>query len=257
MHLQPLLPLPPVRHRSIQKVVERCSVIVFDEVTEFVGDDVVDAGWACLDQLEIQQDAAFFGATAPAAFHEADTPHRASKVSKTRKRQAILQASLEELLSMLAVPGFQKLFHGRGTAFVRCGDFEESTDKLHTARFALRNPKAVLSPEVAVSFSVYESLRWHDRAKRRKTISLANDPAGSASHLSLYRLNRCINRSFDDHTSVWLHGDGQSLARRKAQAEFDGLTAIHQRLSTGHPFGHACNHCGLLSRAILMQPSRI
>lgn len=84
MHLQPLLPLPPIRHGSIEKVVERGCMVVFDEVAEFVGDDVVDARWACLDQLQVQQDAAFFGATAPAAFHEADTPVRRGEVSKTR-----------------------------------------------------------------------------------------------------------------------------------------------------------------------------
>lgn len=52
--LQPLLPLPPIRHGSIEKAVERRCVVVFNEVAEFVGDDVVDAGWACLDQLQVQ-----------------------------------------------------------------------------------------------------------------------------------------------------------------------------------------------------------
>lgn len=32
MHLQLLLPLPPVWHGSIEKVVERGCVVVFDEV---------------------------------------------------------------------------------------------------------------------------------------------------------------------------------------------------------------------------------
>ena len=83
MDFQPLLPLPPIRHGSIEKLVERGCVVVLDEVAEFVGDHVVDAGWACLDQLQVQQDSACFGATAPAAFHEADTPARWGKVSKT------------------------------------------------------------------------------------------------------------------------------------------------------------------------------
>lgn len=83
LRFQRLFSFPPVRHGSIEKVVERGCMVVFDEVAEFVGDDVVDAGWACLDQLQVQEDAAFFGATAPAAFHEADAPGRRGKVSKT------------------------------------------------------------------------------------------------------------------------------------------------------------------------------
>lgn len=137
MHLQLLLPLPPVRHGPVEKVIERGCVVVFDEVAEFVGDDVVDAGWACLDQLQVQQDAAFFGATAPAAFHEADAPTRWGKASKARRRQAMLKAGFEKQLSMLAVPGFQKLLRGRGTAFVGRGDFKEAIDKFHTAQIAL------------------------------------------------------------------------------------------------------------------------
>ena len=53
MELQPFLCFTPVRHNSIQKLVEGGGVVVFDQVAEFVGDDVVDAGWGSLDQEQV------------------------------------------------------------------------------------------------------------------------------------------------------------------------------------------------------------
>ncbi len=127
------LPLPPVRMARSEGGRTRC-VVVFDEVAEFVGDDVVDAGWACLDQLQVQQDAAFFGATAPAAFHEADAPTRWGKASKARRRQAMQAGSN---VSMLAVR-IPEASRPRNCAVG--GDFKNDR-QVHTA-LALRNPKA-------------------------------------------------------------------------------------------------------------------
>ena len=60
LRLQLPLPIPPVRHGSVQKLIKRGSVVVFDQMSEFVSDDVVDAGWGSLDQEQVQQDAAGF-----------------------------------------------------------------------------------------------------------------------------------------------------------------------------------------------------
>ncbi len=53
MQLQLPLPLPPVRQRPVQQLIKRGGVVVFDQVAEFVGDDVVDAGWGSLDQEQV------------------------------------------------------------------------------------------------------------------------------------------------------------------------------------------------------------
>jgi len=109
----------PIGQDDLEEGVEGVAVVGVEEMAEFVGDDVIDAGWWCLDEFGVEVDDAAFGATAPAFGHGSKAELGWRFLEFREFGEGRDQAAREGGAGVFAVPGCDQSGDAGGVAFFR------------------------------------------------------------------------------------------------------------------------------------------